>query len=87
MYSPEVTGDSALVNKKAVDRLGLIGFSEVSGTSINPCWPGLSSRLLPLRPKEQCMRAAFMSIARTSVKDMTLCANAELGDSGACRRR
>jgi hypothetical protein len=40
--------------------------------------------------KEQEMRRAFMSILQgtvTHTKDMTLDANLELGDFGACRRR
>jgi hypothetical protein len=33
------------------------------------------------------MRKAFMSIQKESAEDMTLNANVELGDFGACRRR
>ena len=42
------------------------------------------------RPKEREMRGAFTSIQMglaTYSEDLTLNANAQLGDSGACRRR
>ena len=49
----------------------------------------LHSRQQLDRPRRSEMRQAFMSIQKgaTYLKDMTLDANVELGDFGACRRR